>query len=114
QAEDGIRDRNVTGVQTCALPISDNWYYLDGKPLIIGVSEEAKGRNYESFFTFRESQWPNEPAKPNGWPWIDFQRPQKTYKNDKGEPEIINVSAAQHPNLQASMGGSASYCMPVI
>src|SRR5437868_14510136 len=25
QAEDGIRDRNVTGVQTCALPIS-RWY----------------------------------------------------------------------------------------
>src|SRR5699024_11386123 len=25
QAEDGIRDRNVTGVQTCALPIS--WYH---------------------------------------------------------------------------------------
>src|SRR5207249_9087082 len=26
QAEDGIRDRNVTGVQTCALPISyDLW-----------------------------------------------------------------------------------------
>src|SRR5437868_1723863 len=25
QAEDGIRDRNVTGVQTCALPIS-NWF----------------------------------------------------------------------------------------
>src|SRR5699024_11903672 len=24
QAEDGIRDRNVTGVQTCALPISEN------------------------------------------------------------------------------------------
>src|SRR5699024_6679435 len=26
QAEDGIRDRNVTGVQTCALPISDFWH----------------------------------------------------------------------------------------
>src|SRR5699024_11796365 len=25
QAEDGIRDRNVTGVQTCALPIFDTW-----------------------------------------------------------------------------------------
>src|SRR5699024_12230291 len=25
QAEDGIRDRNVTGVQTCALPISLLW-----------------------------------------------------------------------------------------
>src|SRR5699024_11730610 len=27
QAEDGIRDRNVTGVQTCALPIS---FHIDG------------------------------------------------------------------------------------
>src|SRR5699024_12105129 len=25
QAEDGIRDRNVTGVQTCALPICNPW-----------------------------------------------------------------------------------------
>src|SRR5699024_1569912 len=25
QAEDGIRDRNVTGVQTCALPIWTDW-----------------------------------------------------------------------------------------
>src|SRR5699024_12069155 len=25
QAEDGIRDRNVTGVQTCALPIFKSW-----------------------------------------------------------------------------------------
>src|SRR5437868_11050096 len=29
QAEDGIRDRNVTGVQTCALPI-----YVGGEPLL--------------------------------------------------------------------------------
>src|SRR5699024_11980285 len=27
QAEDGIRDRNVTGVQTCALPISIDTYH---------------------------------------------------------------------------------------
>src|SRR5699024_11446842 len=27
QAEDGIRDRNVTGVQTCALPISNVDYF---------------------------------------------------------------------------------------
>src|SRR5699024_11295581 len=26
QAEDGIRDRNVTGVQTCALPICDGLF----------------------------------------------------------------------------------------
>src|SRR5207249_9754971 len=36
QAEDGIRDRNVTGVQTCALPISltqDNWGAAVGGPV---------------------------------------------------------------------------------
>src|SRR5699024_11351444 len=33
QAEDGIRDRNVTGVQTCALPISNqNVPYTPGWP----------------------------------------------------------------------------------
>src|SRR5699024_11581909 len=29
QAEDGIRDRNVTGVQTCALPISGSYIALN-------------------------------------------------------------------------------------
>lgn len=86
-----------------------SWFYLDGKPLIIGLSNEAKGKNYESFFTIRESQWPNEPQKVNGWPWIEFQRPQKVYYNHKGEKEIVNVSTAQHPNLDAAMGGSAFY-----
>src|SRR5699024_11516574 len=33
QAEDGIRDRNVTGVQTCALPISN----ADGRRLLSAV-----------------------------------------------------------------------------
>src|SRR5699024_11441723 len=32
QAEDGIRDRNVTGVQTCALPIST----AAGMPVAVG------------------------------------------------------------------------------
>src|SRR5207249_5838275 len=39
QAEDGIRDRNVTGVQTCALPISSQsgvipLAYSAGKPVV--------------------------------------------------------------------------------
>lgn len=85
------------------------WYYLEGKPLIIGISEQAAGKDYEHFFTIRESQWPNEPEKVDGWPWIEFQRPQKVYTNHKGKKEIVNVSAAQHPNLDASMGGSAFY-----
>jgi len=90
----------------------DSWFYLEGKPLIIGISKEATGRDYADFFTIRESQWPNEPEKVNGWPWIEFQRPQKVYRNHKGEREIVNVATAQHPNLEASMGGSAFYEQP--
>lgn len=85
------------------------WFLIDGKPLIIGISAEAKGKNYEKFFTYRESQWPNEPYRENSWPWIDFKRPQSTHNNAKGEKEIINVSVAQHPNPTAGMGGSAFY-----
>src|SRR5207248_6024707 len=32
QAEDGIRDRTVTGVQTCALPISPNLLFQEYVP----------------------------------------------------------------------------------
>jgi len=87
----------------------DCWFYLDGKPLIIGISKVAAGKDYQSFFTFRESQWPNEPHKVNGWPWIEFTRPQYVYKNEKGEREIVNVSVCQHPNPTVGMGGSAFY-----
>src|SRR5207249_8511461 len=34
QAEDGIRDRNVTGVQTCALPISN--------AVVVGIDEQLE------------------------------------------------------------------------
>jgi len=87
----------------------DCWFYLDGKPLIIGLSAEASGKNFQQFFTYRESQWPNEAQKTNSWPWIEFVRPQKVYLNAKGEKEIMSVSVAQHPNWIAGMGGSAFY-----
>src|SRR5205823_4617280 len=55
QAEDGIRDKLVTGVQTCALPISDDGFpvaaTLLGKsvigeqhPFYLGIYEGAMGR----------------------------------------------------------------------
>jgi len=91
----------------CSHP--DCWFYLDGKPLIIGLSAEASGKNYQHFFTYRESQWPTEPQKVNGWPWLEFTRPQQVYLNERGEKEIVNVSVAQHPNPTVGMGGSAFY-----
>src|SRR5437868_11261220 len=39
QAEDGIRDRNVTGVQTCALPI---WTMVDGGAQLVGANCEQE------------------------------------------------------------------------
>jgi len=85
------------------------WFHLDGKPLIIGISAEAKGKEFENFFTYRESQWPTEQYKNNSWPWISFARPQQVHFNAKGEKEIVNVAVAQHPNPKAGMGGSAFY-----
>src|SRR5437667_5921962 len=38
QAEDGIRDRDVTGVQTCALPISPS--YAEGSHFTIDIPKE--------------------------------------------------------------------------
>lgn len=87
----------------------DCWYHLDGKPLILGVSKEAAGKNYEKFFTIRESQWPTVPQVTDGWPWISFKRKPEVHSNHRGEREILNVSVAQHPNPTAGMGGSAFY-----
>src|SRR5947208_8654702 len=36
QAEDGIRDDLVTGVQTCALPILPQWEVQSHRPTLIG------------------------------------------------------------------------------
>src|SRR5699024_12116623 len=56
QAEDGIRDRNVTGVQTCALPISlesESWEFFarfnfqEGK---VGYWIGAKYLSFKFFF----------------------------------------------------------------
>src|SRR5699024_11341826 len=48
QAEDGIRYRNVTGVQTCALPI------LNIKKIIIVNFEETKNEKIIDFKQFIE------------------------------------------------------------
>src|SRR5699024_1137798 len=46
QAEDGIRDRNVTGVQTCALPIYKNKNYLDQ---ISELKEKGLKNNFQDY-----------------------------------------------------------------
>src|SRR5438270_9190335 len=48
QAEDGIRDLTVTGVQTCALPIfvehADNQEQRPGREAVVELLEHAAGK----------------------------------------------------------------------
>src|SRR5207245_8059355 len=49
QAEDGIRDATVTGVQTCALPISRD--HLEPDRTAVSEPEDDWVRNYFNYFT---------------------------------------------------------------
>ncbi len=73
----------------------DTWFCMNGKPVIIAVKEECTPECRE-FFNIKMSQWPNEPDKLGGWPWMDFTRPQRVFANLDGVDEVINVSIAQH------------------
>lgn len=84
----------------------DVWFRVDGKPLLITHEEECS-EEVRNFFTIRESQWPIEPDRKNGFPWISFIRPQKVYYDKNGKHGVISVSVAQHP--QVRMGDSAMY-----
>ena len=71
----------------------DTWFMMDGKPVIIAPYDA----NIDNFFTIQQNQWPNDPNyKENGWPWMDFEWPQRVFKDENGNPNAINVSVAQH------------------
>ncbi|MBR5060184.1 MAG: hypothetical protein IKX06_05360 [Clostridia bacterium] len=82
------------------------WFCLDGKPVIIAIPEECSPEA-RGFFNIKLSQWPNEPTKQGGWPWMDFEKPQRVFLDLDGKPETINVSVAQHPQLR--FGDSVLY-----
>src|SRR5207249_6676365 len=68
-AEDGIRDRNVTGVQTCALPISS----YDNRKAFWGSLHEESLRLFERYpflsgmFIWQGIDYLGEPT-PYEWP----------------------------------------------
>ena len=77
----------------------DTWFYIDGKPLMIAYQSECKSGLSSAaynFFSYREPQWPNERQKTNGWPWMDFNYPQRAFYNNAGKKEAVSVSVAQH------------------
>lgn len=84
----------------------ETWYMWGGKPVIIAIPEECDEET-KVFFTIKLAQWPNEPTKQGGWPWMDFEKPQRVFENLDGVPESINVSVAQHPQIR--FGDSVMY-----
>ena len=83
---------------------SDTWFCVDGKPCIVGVEQG----NVNGFFTVKAAQWPNEAYKQNGWPWMDFEWPQRVFKDSEGNDSAINVSIAQH-NKSITFSDSSLY-----
>ncbi|MHB1453240.1 MAG: hypothetical protein ACYCYM_04710 [Saccharofermentanales bacterium] len=76
------------------------WFRPDGdKPLIIAETEGLSSEIQE-FFYFKSPQWSNEPAKTNGFPYCDWERPQHLYEN------IMSVSIAQHTAGAFSFSGN--------
>jgi len=69
----------------------DLWYMPNGKPVIIGLKSDLRRYRPDllEFFDVRESAWPGYPVTEDGFPWVDFNRPQKLYG------EMMSVSVAQ-------------------
>ena len=84
------------------------WWAPNGKPMIVGITENSKGASDQTFgsgykdfitaecknfFDVRESQWPNGRLDfDNGFPWMSWQYPQKIHYG----AGTISVSVAQH------------------
>ncbi len=87
---------------------SDIWWAPNGKPMIIGITENNKRASDQTrsggysdyitpackeFFDVHESQWPNGTLNyEDGFPWMSWQYPQKIHDG----LGTISVSVAQH------------------
>ncbi len=74
------------------------WFYMDGKPMIIGNEYDGEIRpEVKEYFRIKTSQWPNEEKRDDGFPWMEFDR-SLTYKSfyKSNGVSVMNVSVAQH------------------
>src|SRR5699024_11467426 len=81
QAEDGIRDRNVTGVQTCALPI----YSYNQHMHVLVCVEPTYFKNTENYVNQKQwIQFWKKAMKLDYDPNVKVQmiRPKNKYKSD--------------------------------
>ena len=90
------------------------WYRPDGvHPIIVGNASvesdmaeaalrsdaykaEELAPHIRDFFDIRPSQWPFDPVKDDGFPWMEWSYPQPIHNG------IVNVSLCQHPHIPLS------------
>ncbi|MDR3318234.1 MAG: hypothetical protein LBS99_02235 [Clostridiales bacterium] len=95
-----------------ANPLYDDiWFAPEGKPMTVLLQSTAEAMAeagdpehalYEKF-DVKYRQWPNEPDRSNGFPWIDFRYPQKVYKKTLSDKNgIVSVSVGQHITVRFS------------
>ena len=63
----------------------ESWYYLDGKPMIVGFTKPEDNTDFGlleplseeilNFFTFMRPQWPDKPVYEDSLPWIEWTYP---------------------------------------
>ncbi len=71
----------------------DTWFCVGGKPVIVAPASA----NINDFFSVRDAQWPNQTAKSDAWPWMDFTRPQRLFYDTTGSfGSAMSISVAQH------------------
>ena len=73
------------------------WFRWDGKPLIIGIPDEAT-EEVRDYFRIKVSQWPMGEKVDDGFPWMEFDRllTDDAVYGLNGRKEVVNVSLAQH------------------
>lgn len=79
---------------------SDLWFRWQGKPLFL-ANPDKLSQNLKDFFTFRQSWAWHDPKDwfkdgRDKWTWLD-NYPQEPGWHEKGKPEEVSVSVAQHP-----------------
>src|SRR6266496_1405357 len=96
QAEDGIRDLYVTGVQTCALPILDGMTFVDEATVYVKAGRGGNG----------SASMHSEPYKPHGGPDGGNGGPggSVVFEVSRGVHDLSWV--ADHPHQRATNGAA--------
>src|SRR5437762_8799196 len=114
QAEDGIRDTSVTGVQTCALPIS----FIGSRALVGRVDEELLCRKDERGISVRKAildfgLHPDEISRaalrPDVLGYVEFHIEQGPVLENLGRPLGVVEAIVGQNRLEFTFSGQANH-----